>query len=93
MYKARDELYKGGFIVINCYGGKSAKGRKLPNLYALTWAGIDELKNIKEFDFRITHYSIGKVPLKYFLKGNNPDFKDKGNRKKQYYKDIKKVRP
>ena len=88
MYKARDELYQKGFIVINAYGGKSAGGKKLPTLYALTWASVNELKS-KCNQFRFTHYPIDKNPLKYFIQGENPDYKPKKKKDKQYLKDIK----
>lgn len=90
MYKARDGLYEKGFIVVNAYGGRSAEGKKLPNLYALTWASINDLKPGK-WEMRFTHYPANKPPLNYWRNGNNPDFKNREQRKVQYLKDIRKT--
>ena len=37
MDRAKKELYKKGFIVINAYGGLGPNWNKLPSLYAITW--------------------------------------------------------
>lgn len=87
MYKARDELYQKGFIVINCYGGRSFSGQKLPNLYALTWASVDLLTG-KHNEMRFTHCSTAKPPLNYFIKGTNPDYKDRAKREKQFKQSV-----
>lgn len=91
MYKARNSLYKAGFIVINAYGGKSGNGTKLPHLYALTWAPINELKGENNW-MRYTHYEIDKTPLNYWRFGENPDIKSKEEIDMQFKKDIKKIR-
>ena len=70
MYKARDSLYKAGFIVINAYGGRSVNGMKLPHLYALTWATIDELNENNNL-MRFTHYSTKKTPLNPIIRANH----------------------
>ena len=62
MYSARDELYKKGFIVINAFGGRSAGGKKLASLYALTWQSIDPLEEIHG-EIRFTHYRTNQPPL------------------------------
>ena len=91
MYKARNSLYTAGFIVINAYGGKSGNGTKLPHLYALTWAPINELKGENNW-MRYTHYPIAKAPLNYWRFGENPDIKTKKEIDKQFKKDIKKIK-
>ena len=91
MYSAKDELYQKGFIVINAFGGRSACGRKLASLYALTWQPIDDLK-IKNNEIRFTHYPTNKLPLHYWKSGENPDYKTKKERDAQYKRDIKKIR-
>jgi len=91
MYRARDSLYKAGFIVFNAYGGKSGNGMKLPHLYALTWATIDEL-NEKYSLMRYTHYPIKKAPLNYWKSGNNPNIKTRRERNNQFKKDVKKIK-
>ena len=91
MYKARDSLYKTGFIVINAYGGRSGNGTKLPHLYALTWESIDPLKGDNNW-MRYSHYPANKPPLSYWKSGVNPDFKIKKERDNQYKKDVKKIK-
>ena len=91
MYRARDSLYKAGFIVINAYGGQSGSGTKLPHLYALTWESIDQLKGDSNW-MRYTHYPANKAPLSYWKSGVNPDFKIKKERDNQYKKDVKKIK-
>ena len=91
MYRARDSLYKAGFIVINAYGGQSGSGTKLPHLYALTWESIDQLKGDSNW-MRYTHYPAKKAPLSYWKSGVNPDFKIKKERDNQYKKDVKKIK-
>ena len=90
MYRARDSLYKAGFIVINAYGGRSGNGTKLPHLYALTWASINELEGDNNW-MRYTHYPIQKAPLSYWKSGKNPDVKTKKERDSQFKKDLKKI--
>jgi hypothetical protein len=91
MYSARDELYKKGFIVINAFGGRSAGGRKLASLYAITWQPVNELKE-KNGEIRFTHYSTKKIALNYWRSGSNPDHKTKKERDDQYKRDIKKIK-
>lgn len=91
MYSARDELYKKGFIVINAFGGRSAGGRKLASLYAITWQPVNELKE-KNGEIRFAHYSTKKLALNYWRSGANPDHKTKKERDDQYKRDIKKIK-
>jgi len=91
MYKARDSLYKTGFIVINAYGGRSGNGTKLPHLYALTWESIDPLKGDNNW-MRYSHYPANKPPLSYWKSGVNPDVKTKKERDSQFKKDVKKIK-
>ena len=91
MYKARDSLYMAGFIVINAYGGRSGNGMKLPHLYALTWASIDEINENNNW-MRFTHYSVKKPPLNYWRFGENPDIKTKIEKDSQFKKDVKKIK-
>ena len=91
LFKARDELLEKGFIVINAYGGKSFDGRKLPHLYALTWAPINDFINTNKNLLRWTHFPIDRAPLKYFVRGHNPSYKNSIQRKKQFKKDLKKA--
>lgn len=91
MYKAKDELYVKGFIDINAYGGKSYDGKKLPHLYALTWASVDDFINTKKNLDRFTHLPIGKDPTVYFAKGGHPNPKNTKQIKLQYKKDINKA--
>jgi len=91
MYSARDELYKKGFIVINAFGGRSAGGRKLASLYAITWQPVNELKE-KNGEIRFAHYSTKKLALNYWRNGTNPDYKTKKERDDQYKRDIKKIK-
>ena len=91
MYKARDSLYKAGFIVINAYGGRSGNGTKLPHLYALTWETINELTGDNNW-MRYTHYPTNKTPLNYWRFGENPNIKTKEERDKQFKRDVKKIK-
>ena len=91
MYRARDSLYKAGFIVFNAYGGKSGNGTKLPHLYAITWASIDALHGDNNW-MRYTHYPANKAPLSYWKSGANPDIKTKKERDNQFKKDVKKIK-
>ena len=88
MYAARDELEQKGFIATNAYGGMSYGGYKTPSLYALTWLPVDDFYDLTKNQFRYTHLPIGKE-LKYFIKGNNPKYKNTKQKKKQYKKDLK----
>ena len=90
MYKARDELYKSGFIVINAYGGRSGSGTKLPHLYALTWELIDKLEG-ENNKMRYQHYPPRRSPLNYWKQDHNPDVKTKEERDEQFKKDLKKI--
>ena len=83
MFKARDELYSKGFIVINAYGGRG-HGKNIPHLYALTWKPINYLKN----GVRVTHYQTNKDSLDYWQTGANPDIKPREERLEQFKKDI-----
>lgn len=91
MYNARNELYKKGFIDINAYGGKSFDGRKMPHLYALTWATVDDFIDLKKNCYRFTHLAIGKDPKIYFVKGGHPNLKNRNQILSQYKKDVKKA--
>ena len=91
LYRARDGLYEKGFIVINAYGGRSAEGKKLPHLYALTWLPINDLKPCK-WEMRFTHYTSDRPPVNYWKNGTNPDVKNEKQRDAQYKRDIKKIR-
>ena len=88
MYAARDELEQKGFIATNAYGGMSYGGYKQPSLYALTWLPVDDFPDLTKNLFRYTHLPIGKE-LKYFIKGNNPKYKNTKQKKMQYKKDLK----
>ena len=88
LFNARDELERKGFIAVNCYGGMSYGGYKLPTLYALTWLPVDDFINPEKNLFRCTHLPIGKE-LKYFIKGTNPKYKKPNKKKKQYLSDLK----
>ena len=88
LFNARDELERKGFIAVNCYGGMSYGGYKLPTLYALTWLPVDDFINPEKNLFRCTHLPIGKE-LKYFIKGTNPKYKKPNKKKKQYLIDLK----
>jgi len=90
LLRARDALYRKGFIVINAYGGRSAEGKKLPHLYALTWLPINDLKPGK-WEMRFTHYTSGRAPLNYWKNSTNPDIKTEKQRDAQYKRDIKKI--
>lgn len=89
MYAARDELEQKGFIVTNAYGGMSQGGYKLPSLYAITWLPVDDFRDLKKNLFRYTHLTIGAKPLKYFLDGINPKYKNTKQKKSQHKKDLK----
>jgi len=91
LFRARDGLYKKGFIVINAYGGRSTEGKKLPHLYALTWLSINDLKPTK-WETRFTHYPSSRLPLNYWREGRNPDLKNKEQRDVQYRRDIRKIK-
>jgi len=91
LLRARNALYQKGFIVINAYGGRSAEGKKLPHLYALTWLPINDLKPGK-WEIRFTHYSSNRPPLNYWKDGNNPDLKTGKQRDAQYKRDINKIK-
>jgi len=90
LYRARDQLYEKGFIVINSFGGRSMNGKKLPHLYALTWAPVDQVED-KTFNVRIFHYKSSNISLNYWMSGKNPDFKNLEERSRQYKRDIKKT--
>ena len=89
MYSARDELEKKGFIATNAYGGMSCGGYKLPTLYAIMWLPVNDFVNLEKNKYRYTHLAIDREPLKYFIKGTNPNYKNTGQKKKQYKKDLK----
>lgn len=91
MYRARDELLKKGFIVINAYGGRSYGGRKLPTLYAITWESVNDFRNLEKNTYRFTHLPINKKPLDYFIEGVNPNYKNTKQKKAQFKKDIKRA--
>ena len=90
MYSAKDELFRKGFIVINAYGGRSAFGRKLPSLYALTYYPMNELKE-RGGEVRFAHYPPNQSSLNYWKKGINPDYRTKKQRDAQYKRDVKKI--
>ena len=89
MYAARDELEEKGFIATNAYGGMSCGGYKVPSLYALLWRPVDDFLDLTKNQFRYTHLQIDKEPLKYFIQGINPKYKNTKQKKKQYKKDLK----
>jgi len=91
LLRAKNALYEKGFIVINAYGGRSAEGKKLPHLYALTWLPINDLKPGK-WEIRFTHYSSNRPPLNYWKNSNNPDLKTGKQRDAQYKRDINKIK-
>ena len=91
MYSSKDELYKKGFIVVNAYGGRSGSGRKLPNLYAVTWQPVDDLK-AKNGEIRYAHYSSSKPALDYWKIGENPDYRTQEQRNDQYKRDVAKIK-
>jgi len=91
MYNARDELLEKGFIAINVYGGMSYGGYKRPTLYALMWESVDDFKNLEKNTYLYSHLPIDKEPLKYFIQGINPKYKNTKQRKSQFKKDIKKM--
>lgn len=87
MYRARDELYSTGFVVINAYGGLGSKKTKLPSLYAITWKPINKLNN----NTRVVHYPINSLELNYWKQGSNPDIKTNEERKKQFVVDYNAI--
>ena len=89
MYAARDELEQKGFIATNAYGGMSYGGYKVPSLYALLWLPVDDFYDLTKNQYRYTHLAINKDPLKYFIQGINPKYKNTKQKKKQYKKDLK----
>ena len=91
LLSARDGLYEKGFIVINAYGGRSAEGKKLPHLYALTWLKINDLKPGK-WEMRYIHYASNRLPLGYWKDGKNPDYKTVKQRDAQYKRDVNKIK-
>jgi len=91
MYRARDELERKGFIAINVYGGMSYGGYKAPTLYALTWPPINDFIGLEKNLHLYSHLAINTEPLKYFLKGGNPNYKNTKQKKSQYKKDVKKT--
>lgn len=91
MYNARDELEKKGFIAINVYGGMSYGGYKRPTLYALTWLTVNDFRDLDKNTYLYSHLPIDKEPLKYFIDGNNPNYKNTKQKEVQFKKDIKKA--
>jgi hypothetical protein len=91
LLRAKNGLLEKGFIVINAYGGRSAEGKKLPHLFALTWLPINDLKPGK-WEMRFTHYTSNRPPLNYWKDGSNPDYKSEKQRDAQYKRDIRKIR-
>ena len=91
MYSARDELEQKGFIAINVYGGMSYGGYKAPTLYALTWLTVNDFMNLEKNLHLYSHLTPNKDPLKYFIKNENPKYKDTKQKKLQYKKDVKRA--
>ncbi|MEO1944603.1 MAG: hypothetical protein ABGY11_09905 [Candidatus Thioglobus sp.] len=91
MYSARDELYEKGFIIVNAYGGRSGAGKKLPNLYAITWQPVNDLE-AKNGEIRYAHYPVSGPALNYWKTGVNPDYKTQEERNDQYKKDVAKIK-
>lgn len=91
MYRARDELEQKGFIAINVYGGMSYGGFKAPTLYALTWLTVNDFIDLEKNTYSYSHLAIDKEPLKYFIEGENPKYKNTKQKKAQYKKDVKKA--
>ena len=91
MYRARDELEQKGFIAINVYGGMSYGGYKAPTLYALTWLKVDDFIDLEKNLNLYSHLAIDKEPLKYFIKGENPKYKNTKQKKLQYKKDVRRA--
>jgi hypothetical protein len=77
------------FIATNAYGGMSCGGYKLPTLYAIMWLPVNDFVNLEKNKYRYTHLAIDREPLKYFIKGANPKYKNTEQKKKQYKKDLK----
>jgi len=91
LLRAKNGLLEKGFIVINAYGGRSAEGKKLPHLFALTWLPINDLKPGK-WEMRFTHYTSNRPPLNYWKDGKNPDYKTEKQRDAQYKRDLNKIK-
>ena len=89
MYAARDELEQKGFIATVSYTHLTMPTKKQPSLYALTWLPVDDFLDLTKNQFRCTHLAIDKEPLKYFIQGVNPKYKNTKQKKKQYKKDLK----
>ena len=87
MDRAKKELYKKGFIVINAYGGLGPNWYKLPSLYAITWQPINKLTKTNNKD-RVVHYLINGLALNYWEQGSNPDIKTTEEKKKQFVTDF-----
>lgn len=87
MDRAKKELYKKGFIVINAYGGLGPNWNKLPSLYAITWQPINKLTKTNNKD-RVVHYLINGLALNYWEQGSNPDIKTTEEKKKQFVTDY-----
>ena len=87
MDRAKKELYKKGFIVINAYGGLGPNWNKLPSLYAITWQPINKLTKTNNKD-RVVHYPINGLVLNYWEQGSNPDIKTTEEKKKQFVPDF-----
>ena len=87
MDRAKKELYKKGFIVINAYGGLGPNRNKLPSLYAITWQPINKLTKTNNKD-RVVHYLINGLALNYWEQGSNPDIKTTEEKKKQFVTDF-----
>ena len=87
MDRAKKELYKKGFIVINAYGGLGPNWNKLPSLYAITWQPINKLTKTNNKD-RVVHYLINGLALNYWEQGSNPDIKTTEEKKKQFVTDF-----
>jgi hypothetical protein len=87
MDRAKKELYKKGFIVINAYGGLGPNRNKLPSLYAITWQPINKLTKTNNKD-RVVHYLINGLALNYWEQGSNPDIKTTEEKKMQFVTDY-----
>lgn len=87
MDRAKKELYKKGFIVINAYGGLGPNWNKLPSLYAITWQPINKLTKTNNKD-RVVHYPINGLVLNYWEQRSNPDIKTNEEKKKQFVTDF-----
>jgi hypothetical protein len=87
MDRAKKELYKKGFIVINAYGGLGPNRNKLPSLYAITWQPINKLTKTNNKD-RVVHCPINGLALNYWEQGSNPDIKTTEEKKMQFVTDY-----